>query len=114
VVVRILALVQIFIKKLKEKVSARKKPQPTGNQEPVVLKLKVSNWERESRIPFKKTTETVAVNIAAAEMAEAADYFFRKATKEVKRFTKTAECEHCSSEQKGSFTFLDVCWTPVE
>jgi hypothetical protein len=116
VVVRILALVQIFIKKLKEKVSARKKLQPTRNPEPVVadsgknpepvvLKLKASNWERESRIPFKKKTETIAVNITAAEMAEAADYFFRKATKEVKRFTKTAEYKHCSSEQNGILYF---------
>jgi len=110
VAVRIMALVQIFIKKLKRKASGKAVPQPnekpestdngTGKDpEQAVFKLKVSNWERESRIPIKKTVEAAAVSITAADMAEAADYFFRKATKEVKRFTKTAEYKHCSSER---------------
>jgi phage terminase large subunit-like protein len=65
----------------------------------------VNNWERESRIPLKKAHEATAVTITAADMADAADYFFRKATKEVKRFTKTAEYKHCSSEREGILYF---------
>jgi hypothetical protein len=70
-----------------------------------VLKLKVSNWERESLIPLKKPHEATAVTITAADMADAADYFFRRATKEVKRFTKTAEYKHCSFEREGILDF---------
>jgi hypothetical protein len=70
-----------------------------------VLKLKVSNWERESRIPLKKPHEATAVTNMAADMANATDYFFRKAKKEVKRFTKTAEYKHCSFEREGIIFF---------
>ncbi len=66
-----------------------------------MLKLKVSNWERESRISLKKPHEATAVTVTAADMAVATDYFFRKVTKEVKRFTKTVEYKHCSSEREG-------------
>jgi hypothetical protein len=105
VAVRIVALVQLFIKKLRAKTSARKVPQTNTGPKPAVLKLKVSNWERESRIPLKKPHEATAVTITAADMADAADYFFRKATKEVKRFTKTTEYKHCSSELEGILYF---------
>jgi hypothetical protein len=89
VAVRVVALVQLFIKRLRAKASARKAPQTSIGPELAVLKLKVSNWERESRIPLKKPHEATAVTIMAADMADAANYFFRKATKEVKRFTMT-------------------------
>ncbi len=102
---RIVALVQLFIKKLRAKASARKVPQMNTGPEPAVLKLKVNNWERESRIPLKKPHEATAVTITAADMADAADYFFRKATKEVKQYTKTAEYKHCSSEREGILYF---------
>jgi hypothetical protein len=54
---------------------------------------------------LKKPHEATAVTITAADMADAADYFFRKATKEVKRFTKTVEYKHCSSEREGILYF---------
>jgi hypothetical protein len=100
VAVWIVALVQLFIKKLRAKASARKGPQTNTYPEPAVLKLKVSNWERKSRIPLMKPHEATAVTITAADMADAADYFFRKAIKEVKRFTK-----HCISEREGILYF---------
>ncbi len=68
-------------------------------------KLKVNNWEQESRIPLKKAHEATAVGVTAADMADAADYFFRKATKEVKQFTKTTEYKHCSSVREGILYF---------
>ncbi len=105
VAVRIVTLVQLFIKKLTAKASARKAPQANTGPEPAVHKLKVNNWERDSRIPLKKAHEATAVTITAADMANAADYFFRKATKEVKRFTKTAEYKHCSSKREGILYF---------
>jgi hypothetical protein len=54
VVVWIVALIQLFIKKLRAKASARKASQANTGLEPAVHKLKVNNWERESRIPLKK------------------------------------------------------------
>jgi hypothetical protein len=105
VAVRIVALVQLFIKKLRAKASARKAPQTNTGPEPAVLKLKVSNWERESQILLKKPHEATAATITAADMADATDYFFRRATKEVKRFKKTAEYKHCSSKRKGILYF---------
>ncbi len=54
---------------------------------------------------MKKPHEATAVTITAADMADAADYFFRKATKEVKWFTKTVEYKHCSSEREGILYF---------
>jgi hypothetical protein len=50
---------------------------------------------------LKKPHEATAVTVTAADMAVATDYFFRKVTKEVKRFTKTVEYKHCSSEREG-------------
>ncbi len=105
VAVQIVALVQLFIKKLKAKARARKALQASTGPEPAVHKLKVNNWERESRIPLKKPHEATAVTTTAADMADAADYFFWKATKEVKRFTKTADvplvslCSTCQREK---------------
>jgi hypothetical protein len=48
VAVWIVVLVQLFIKKLRAKASARKALQMNTGPEPAVLKFKVSNWERES------------------------------------------------------------------
>jgi hypothetical protein len=41
------------------------------------------------------------VTLEATEVAETADYFFRKATKEVKRFVKPKDYKLCSIEKDG-------------
>jgi hypothetical protein len=55
--------------------------------------------------PMKKQHEATAVTVTAANIADAADYFFRKATKEVKWFTKIAEYKYCSSKREGILKF---------
>ncbi len=67
VAVQIVAQVQLFIKKLRAKVSARKAPQANTGPEPAAHKLKVNNWERESRIPLKKPHEATAVTTVGAQ-----------------------------------------------
>ena len=86
--VRIMAIVQSYLRKLRARVADRKAMRPVSS-----LEVK------------KNRTEAVCVTLEASEVAEAADYFFRKATKEVKRFVKPKDYKLCSLEKDGILYF---------
>jgi hypothetical protein len=86
--VRIVAIIQSYLKKLRARVADRKSLRP-------VKELQV----------IKKGQGPFCVTLEATDVAEAADYFFRKATKEVKRFVKPKDYKLCSIEKGGILYF---------
>ena len=77
--IRILGLVNLFIRKLKEHVKQSKEP---GFQTP--------------KTELCQKTDPASILPEDADLQEAELYYFRKGTKEVKKFNKEKEYKHCS------------------